>query len=99
MQVAGRLADFLLGGGRRSTTAGLASIVSLAAALIGLSLANRSLPLLLISIGLYGMANGVMTIVRSVSVVELFGREHYAVVSGALAAPGTIGRAAGPWIA
>jgi MFS family permease len=54
---------------------------------------------MLISIGLYGMANGVMTVVRRVSVLELFGREDYAAVSGAPAAPGTIGRAAGPLIA
>jgi hypothetical protein len=45
---------------------------------------------------LYGLSNGVVTIVRGVVPAQLFGREHYGAVAGALAAPQMFALAAGP---
>lgn len=47
----------------------------------------------------YGMGNGVMTIVRGAAPAELFGREHYGAINGAMATPVLIARAAGPILA
>jgi MFS family permease len=68
-------------------------------ALLGLALPNPPWMLMLVSIGLYGISNGIMTIVRSLSIVELFGRDQYAQISGAISAPGTMARAVGPVLA
>ena len=48
---------------------------------------------------LYGVSNGVMTIVRSISIRERFGAEGYAAASGALMGPAILCRAAGPLVA
>jgi hypothetical protein len=45
---------------------------------------------------LYGASNGVMTIIRATIPAEMFGRDHYGAVNGALAAPVIASRAAGP---
>jgi MFS family permease len=45
-----------------------------------------------------GVGNGVMTIVRGTAVAELYGRERYAELNGALAAPGVIAKAAAPLV-
>ncbi len=50
-------------------------------------------------VALYGASNGVMTIVRGVSIRERFGSEQYAAASGALMGPAIICRAAGPLLA
>jgi hypothetical protein len=48
---------------------------------------------------LYGTGNGVMTIVRGAIPAELYGRDHYGAVNGALAAPVLVAKAAGPLVA
>jgi predicted MFS family arabinose efflux permease len=48
---------------------------------------------------LYGLSNGVMTIVRGALPAELFGRDHYGAVSGALATPAMFANASGPFVA
>ena len=45
---------------------------------------------------LYGMCNGVMTIVRGTLPAELYGREHYGAVNGVMAMPVLMAKAAGP---
>ncbi|MDP3073843.1 MAG: hypothetical protein Q8N18_26395 [Opitutaceae bacterium] len=45
---------------------------------------------------LYSAGNGVTTILRGISVAEVFGRGRYAELSGALSAPGVIAKAAAP---
>jgi MFS family permease len=55
-------------------------------------------PLVLFAL-MYGMSNGVITIVRGALPAELFGRDHYGAVSGALAVPGMIALASGPFLA
>ena len=45
---------------------------------------------------IYGVANGLVTILRGMSVPEFIGPEGYGVVSGALTMPTNVMRAAGP---
>ncbi len=99
MQVLGRVIEFLFGGRLRAAQTGTIAMLVLLPALLGLLIPGASFGVLLVCIGLYGVSNGVMTIVRSLSIVELFGRRNYAPVSGALAAPATVARALGPFLA
>jgi predicted MFS family arabinose efflux permease len=48
---------------------------------------------------LYGLGNGMMTIVRGAAPVELWGRENYGALMGWLALPATLARASGPLLA
>jgi hypothetical protein len=45
----------------------------------------------------YGAANGMMTIVRAVATVEIFGPEGYATIQGAIALPARLAQAAAPF--
>jgi hypothetical protein len=45
---------------------------------------------------LYGLSNGIMTIVRGTVPQALFGRENYGAIAGALAGPSLISKAGGP---
>jgi predicted MFS family arabinose efflux permease len=99
MQVVGRLIEFRYGANWSATRTGMLSLAAFIPALLLLMLRPAPAGLLVLAIGIYGMANGIMTIVRSVSVVEQFGREQYAQVSGALAAPATLARAGAPFFA
>jgi MFS family permease len=45
---------------------------------------------------LYGAGNGVTTILRGTAIAELFGRERYAELNGALSAPAVLTKAAAP---
>jgi len=99
MQVLGRVVEFLFGSRWRAAQTGTAAMLALLPALLGLLIPGAPFSVLLACIGLYGVSNGVMTIVRSVSIVELFDRQDYAPVSGALTAPATLARALGPFLA
>jgi MFS family permease len=99
MQVVGRLVEFRYGANWSATRTGALSLAAFIPALLLLILRPAPAAVLVLAIGIYGMANGIMTIVRSVSVVEQFGREQYAQVSGALAAPATLARAGAPFLA
>lgn len=99
MQVVGRLIEYQYGAGWSARRTGVLSLTAFIPALLLLMMRPAYMGILLLAIGTYGMANGIMTIVRSVSVVELFGREQYAQVSGALAVPATLARAGAPFLA
>lgn len=45
---------------------------------------------------LFGAGNGVMTILRGTAIAEIFGRERYAELNGALSAPAVLAKAAAP---
>lgn len=46
--------------------------------------------------GLFGLGNGIMTIVRGTVIPELLGREHYGAKGGAIAFPSNMAKALGP---
>jgi predicted MFS family arabinose efflux permease len=96
MQVLGRVLEFTGGARFRPAQVGLVALALLPVALVALALAGTGWLLLIAFVTLYGASNGVMTIVRAVMPAELFGREAYGTINGALSAPVIISRAAAP---
>jgi hypothetical protein len=45
---------------------------------------------------LYGLSNGILTIVRGSIPQALFGRQNYGAIAGAMAGPSLLSKAAGP---
>jgi predicted MFS family arabinose efflux permease len=99
MQVVGRLTEFLLGNRRRTVQTGRTALLLLIPALAGLAVPDAPTTVLLGCITLYGISNGVMTIVRALTAAQMFGAENYAQVSGAWTPPQSVARAVGPFLA
>jgi MFS family permease len=99
MQVAGRIAEYMVGARFRATRVALLAFIFLPVALLVLRYAGLHWEYALVFIALYGSSNGVMTIARGIIPAELFGRQRYGAVNGALAAPVLASRALGPLIA
>jgi MFS family permease len=99
MQVVGRV--LLMAGQRLITTIQLGALVYFAfpIAMSMLALGVRTFSWLVVFAVIYGVANGLVTILRGISVPEFIGPEGYGVVSGALTMPTNIMRAAGPLLA
>lgn len=99
MQVVGRV--LLVAGQRHVTTiqlgAGIYFAFPIAMAMLAMGISDVY-GLILFAI-LYGVANGLLTILRGMAVPEFIGPEGYGVVSGALTMPTNIMRAAGPLLA
>lgn len=96
MQVVGRV--LLMAGQRHITTIQLGALIYFAFPISMAMLAtgiSDVYGLILFAI-IYGVANGLVTILRGMSVPEFIGPEGYGVVSGALTMPTNIMRAAGP---
>ncbi len=96
MQVAGRVVEYAFGRRFSAAAAGMTALVLLPAALLLVIMGGASFVVLAAGLALYGASNGVMTIVRAVVPAELFGRERYATLNGALSVPVILTRAAGP---
>ena len=96
MQVSGRLMEFLFGRHLSATGVGTVTVLLLPASFVVLMLAGASVPALLVFVVLYGAGLGLYTIVRATTPAELFGRENFGALNGALAAPSLFARAAGP---
>jgi MFS family permease len=99
MQLVGRV--LLLAGQRHVTTiqlgAGIYFAFPITMAMLALGVSDVY-GLILFAI-LYGVANGLLTILRGMAVPEFIGPEGYGVVSGALTMPTNVMRAAGPLLA
>ena len=94
-QVLGRLA-FAGSGARWSLRAlGIAVLVAMPLALLILALAQRHGLLLLFAL-IFGLSNGLVTIVRGALVPLYFGRRHVGRIGGAMAGIGLLARAAAP---
>ena len=52
----------------------------------------------LVFVALYGLGNGMLTIVKGTSVAQYVSREHAASLNGALGLPIALGRATAPWL-
>lgn len=96
MQVAGRIGEMTLGRRVLPHTIGKLTFGALPAALLALLLFGRHGWGAAGFCILYGMSNGILTIVRGTIPQTLFGRRHYGAISGALAGPSLLSRAAGP---
>jgi MFS family permease len=96
MQVGGRLIEFTVGRRFSPRVVGLVALGLLPLALVALMSTASGLRMSIAFVVLYGASNGVMTIIRATFPAEMFGRDHYGAVNGALAAPVIASRAAGP---
>jgi MFS family permease len=99
MQVTGRVLEFAFAGRVAPSTVGIVAMVLLPLSLALLVVAGVAWPLLVAFAAVYGIGNGVMTIVRGAIPVELFGRDAYGAVNGAMATPVVLAKAAGPMVA
>ncbi len=96
MQVAGRVVEFSHGRLLRARTVGTLAFILLA---LACALLTQLHSLAAAAVGfavLYGVSNGVMTIVRGTVPAELFGRREFGTLLGRLARPQLIARAVAP---
>jgi MFS family permease len=96
MQVAGRIVEFTAGRRLRAQTVGILAFALLASALLLLALAHGLSAAAFAFAGVYGVSNGVMTIVRGTVPAELFGRRGFGALLGRLALPQLVARAVAP---
>jgi MFS family permease len=99
MQVLGRLAEMSLGQRIAPSRVGTIAMALLPTSLFVLVAAATSTWTFVLFALLFGAGNGVMTIVRGTVPIELYGRQHYGAINGAMAAPVLIAKAAGPLVA
>jgi MFS family permease len=99
MQVAGRVGEMTLGRNTSPQTVGILTFAMLPAALLVLTLFGSSAWTVALFCMLYGVSNGILTIVRGSIPQALFGRENYGAIAGAMAGPSLLSKAAGPFAA
>ena len=99
MQVAGRIGEYTVGARFRAIEIATIALFLLPVALLLLRFAGLSWVWVLVFVTLYGASNGVMTITRGIIPAEIYGRERYGAVNGALAAPVLASRSLGPLVA
>lgn len=95
-QVASRAVLFALGQRAGPLPVGLAATALLPSAMLVLALAGDGLAALLGFALLWGVANGMMLIIRATGVAEFLGSEGYGQISGALATATVLPRTAAP---
>ena len=96
MQVAGRIAEITIARHVGSQTIGTVTFAALPLALGLLLVFVDQLAALAVFCIVFGLSNGVLTILRGTLPQELFGRDHYGAIAGALVSPALVARAAGP---
>lgn len=96
MQVAGRIGELAFARHVRPQAVGKLTFALLPAGLLALLFLGQHSYAVAAFCMLYGVSNGVLTIVRGTVPQTLFGRENYGAISGALAGPSLIAKAAGP---
>jgi MFS family permease len=99
MQVLGRVGEMSLARRALPQTVGKFTFATLPAALLLLALFGAHAWMVAVFCILYGMSNGILTIVRGTIPQALFGREHYGAIAGAMAGPSLLSKAAGPLVA
>lgn len=96
LQVAGRIGEMVFARRVLPQAVGRVTFSALPAALLALVLCGAQLWAAAVFCMLYGLSNGILTIVRGTIPQALYGRENYGAISGALAGPALISKAAGP---
>jgi MFS family permease len=94
-QVLGRFVFALRGRGASLRKLGIVVLAAMPVSMLMLALGER-LWVLIAAAVLYGIANGLVTIVRGGLVPEYFGRAHIGRIGGAMSAIGLVARAIGP---
>jgi len=98
MQVAGRIGERTLAKGMTPQAVGRIVFATLPFGLLVLALLGTEAWAVALFCALYGMSNGVLTIVRGTLPRVLFGARHYGAISGAMSVPSLLARAAGPLV-
>ena len=98
-QVLGRIVLLTLGRRVRPVMAGRLTVLAFPVAVLLLIALPQSIAALFLFAVLFGLANGVMTIVRGTAVPDLLWREAYGAINGALSLPATAAKAAAPFAA
>lgn len=96
MQVLGRFLLTSRGNHFSTLRVGRWAMTALVAAMMILLLLPAHFVWLALFAALFGAGNGVTTILRGTAIAELFGRERYAELNGALSAPAVLAKAAAP---
>jgi predicted MFS family arabinose efflux permease len=96
MQVAGRVAEMAFGRHVQPQTVGKLCFAMLPGALLALLLYGAQQSAMALFCVLYGLSNGILTIVRGTIPQLLFGTRNYGAISGALSGPSLLAKAAGP---
>jgi MFS family permease len=99
MQVLGRVGEMTLARNTPQQTVGKLTFAMLPAALLVLALSGSQAWSAAVFCILYGLSNGILTIVRGSIPQALFGRENYGAIAGAMAGPSLLSKAAGPFVA
>ena len=96
MQVAGRIGEMTLGRRLAPQTVGKVTFALLPAALLALLFFGARQWAMALFCALYGLSNGILTIVRCTVPQAMFGTRNYGAISGAMAGPSMLSKAAGP---
>jgi hypothetical protein len=99
MQVTGRIGEMTLARNTPPQTVGKLTFAMLPAALLVLVLSGSQGWAAALFCVLYGLSNGILTIVRGSIPQALFGRDNYGAIAGAMAGPSLLSKAAGPFVA
>jgi MFS family permease len=99
MQVAGRLGEMTLARDTPPQTVGKLTFAMLPPALLVLVSSGAQGWAAALFCVLYGLSNGILTIVRGSLPQALFGRDNYGAIAGAMAGPSLLSKAAGPFVA
>ena len=95
-QVAGRVGVWLFAPHASVRRIGSVVVILFPLAIVAIALLPPTLLGMAVVAVMYGAANGIMTIVRGLAVPEMLSREAYGAISGALAGPSLVARAAAP---
>jgi hypothetical protein len=99
MQVLGRVGERTLARDTPPQTVGKLTFAMLPAALLILASCGSRFWSAALFCVLYGLSNGILTIVRGSIPQALFGRQNYGAIAGAMAGPSLLSKAAGPLLA
>lgn len=98
-QVAGRVLERAWAHRVTPRSVGKLTFAGLPAAILALALFGTEAWAVSLFCVLYGLGNGVLTILRGTLPQTLFGRDHFGAISGAMAGPALLSKAAGPVLA
>lgn len=85
MQVAGRIVDMSIGGGIAPRLLGTVALALMTASMLLLALPGLDYAIAFLVAGLWGSGNGLVTILKGVSIAQIFGRNDYGAWMGRLA--------------